>query len=1061
MNADRAGIPPPTSYINPMRWVVVGWIVLLASALAQNWVPNGSFEQGTDRPDGWQLWEGKGEWLMEGFTGTRAVLVRGNGNDSNAWVCTDWQPQPNHTYLVRCRLRVEPNSTGGTPIVGFTTANYDAWTISRDGKWYTVSFICRTPLQKESLLRFGQWQVRGSVAYDEIEVYSVAPVHRQIEGITLGEGELIRDGVYRFVTRYLGFATNQSRPLYAHTATFNTHRWVFTQPLGEGDPPSGDWVVYQHVIGIPFRSAKLVVQIGYRESGELVVELSTDGTRWREVGRFGQSGMHTMELPADGFPTDTLWVRLWATGVLQVQHYEISAPLARSAPNLLGSSWYFLQTQSQKELQAEPLVLEAHALEVRLHNQTSRAQRVGVQLADPSTKRRQQVLIPPKDAITVRLAVPTPTQRVQNLSLTVLQGRKKMSEHQAEIVRPWIELGGFGYSVARSEGLNLWWSHATYKVGQTTPTPERASPIRIECARNEYEPFQLMLTPQQPLKQLTLRFLPFEGGQGNSPRPVWDEIARVDYVPVTIPTDRWGALGDYPDPLVPLYQRARWTPEGDEPRAVQIVLNDLPAHRNRPLWITVFVPKETPKGTYRARIQIVEAIGADGRRVPVPRSPIRVELRVFGFTLPDDTPLRTAYGVSIDNEWHRLRTPEQFRKVWDMYMQVCRRYRISPYTPHAYAPIKWEVVEQDGTLQFRYDFTEFDRAMTRYLDEFRFNSWNLVILPEQLGGHAQFTPEWTRLYQQLMAPILQHLRQKGWLDKAYCYWIDEPHTPEQYELTKRGMQALKDGAPGVRRLLTNYIERFPSPTFYDLVDLWVPIMNQFDEERARQRQALGEEVWWYVCTGPKEPFPNNFIDHPAITHRIRYWMMFRWGLDGDLYWSITYMRGQNWRVRNPYEDAQSETPEGGYWGNGDGRLLYPPVRQPLPEDAEPVLEPPLPSLRLALISEGIEDFCYLWLLSTLLEQHRSTGVSPTSPNGSTGVSPTSPNGSTGVSPTSPNRSTGVSPVQVDRAIQQAEMALQNALALIRSQTEYETDPLRLMEARRRVAEAIERLSNQL
>ncbi len=962
--------------------------------------------------------------------GNRSISVQGTGNDSNAWFYDDWRPEPNQTYLIRYRLRIAPNSTGGTPIAGFTTANHDAWRIPRDDGWHTVTILCRTPLQKESHLRFGQWNLRGKVQYDDIEVYSAVPVHRRVEGFELGEGESVNQTTYRFSTLSMRMPTNASRPLVAHTATFNTDRWVFGEPLGAGEPPSGDWVVYRHSVGIPFRSASLRVRVGYRDGGALVVELSKDGTNWREAGRFERLGEHTVEVPQDLLPAETLWVRVWATGVWQVSQYEFTATLTRPVPSVQGATWYFLQKASNPDLAILPMALEGSHLRVQLRNRGTRARQVRLQLtaSSPDSRQeslvRQQVRLASDEIREIRLPLPNLAQRTFTLNIEAREGRTMLSEYQAEINRPWIEVGGFGYALARSDALQLWWSEATYKVGQTVPVPERTRPIRIESACNEYEPFQLVLSPQKPLKRLTLRLSEFTSGRGSAGRPVWDEVARVDYVPVTIPTDGWGAPGSYPDPLIPLYRRARWTAEGEQPQEVQIVLTDLRANQNQPLWITVFVPKDTPKGVYRATLQIVEAIDENGNSVPVPRAPVRVELRVFGFTLPDVMPLRTAFGVNIDNDWHRLRTPEQFQQVWDSYMQICRRYRISPYTPHAYAPIRWEAIEQDGALQFRYDFSEFDKAMTRYLDEFGFSGFNLVILPERLAGHEQFTPEWTQLYKQLMAPILEHLRQKGWLSKAYCYWIDEPHTPQQYELTKRGMEALKQGAPGVRRLLTNYIEKFPSPTFYDLVDLWVPIMNQYDEGNARQRQALGEEVWWYVCTGPKEPYPNNFIDHPAITHRIRYWMMARWGLDGDLYWSITYMRGQNWAIRNPYEDAQSQAPEGNYWGNGDGRMLYPPVRQPLPEDAEPVLDAPFPSLRLALLSEGIEDHCYLWLLSQLLQQARQT------PN--------------------PNET-------LRRAIQQGESALESAFGLFPSMTEYTTDPQRLMQARQRVAEAIEQL----
>jgi len=1149
--------------------------------------------------------------------------------------------------------------------------------------------------------------------------------------LLLGSGETIRNGVYRFATNFSGYSSNDSRPLFAHTAGFNTDRWVLGGPMSEQWQESGAWVIYRHKLDgtrdggrgaserqIQFKTATLIFVIGYYEGGQLVVEVSNDGNAWKEVGRFAPSGEYVAQVPNELLPADEIWVRFWATGVLQVNAYRMEAKLSGNLPDTTGETWYFAVRRGlgtwDQGLEVEPKALTDNALLVLVKNETAKQRQIVVSLSASGNVKSVKATLQPSSEQIVSVPMPQLKAGEQVVTLAVREGATVVYEAEVNIQKSWIEVGGFGYHLAETNAFGLWWCEATYKVGRITPRPSSHAPrpVRLEAARNEYEPFQLVITPKVPLKQLRLRLEPFVPikpvPSPQSPVPVWDEVAFVDYVPVTIPTDAWGAVGEYPDPLIPLFRRDRGQGTGDTEKAIELQVTNLSANRNQPLWLTVYVPKGTLAGVYRATIQVIEAIDENGKPVPRPSSPVPIELRVFGFTLPDDTPLRTAYGVYIDNDWHRLRTQEQFCQVWDLYMQTCRRYRISPYTPHAYAPIRWEVVgprttidngilrlvidrwqgyiagvqackrvgvqekqisvgkvlplleqfEREGvgwegkgiawagtevvrdvriveqsekrlvlditaerltsqpanrkfaatvrftieagkpyfTVQlfrivntdtvrwringyfhllppdlkplsaintdrfgawlfadpqsqvpspqiafgiagvgftygirinpatggahgdvyrlvgkwlepneawepenepvafvfvwdmgqgtgggngtgrgtrgegrgqkwegeapaeplkkfverllsgeissqpesklqiteqtepeFRYDFSEFDAAMSRYIDEFRFNGFNLVILPERLGGHERFSPEWTALYKRLMAPVIEHLKQKGWLKFAYCYWVDEP-SPQQYEDVKKGMAALKEACPGVRRLLTFCFDKAPVPVFYDFVDLWVPVMSLFDEQRAKERQALGEEVWWYVCTGPKAPYPNNFIDHPAITHRIRYWMAAKWNLDGDLYWSMTYWRGKGWRLRNPYEDGQSETPEGGYWGNGDGRLLYPPVRQPLPENAEPVIAPPIPSLRLALIAEGIEDFCYL----KLLRQLRDTG------QGRARLLPS-----------------------LEKALKQADEALASLDRLIRSQTEYERDPQKLHAERRKVAEAVERLKEVL
>jgi hypothetical protein len=1344
-----------------VRLLALGLLLLANIATAQNLVPNPSFEQGLTNPAGWKLNGGAGKWENFGRTGKRCISVTGSGNDSNAWECTDWKPEGGRLYLIRYFVRRSPESAGGTPITGFSTVNRDAWDVPSDGNWHMREFVCRTPVQRETVLRFGQWHVKGTVAFDDVEVLPVIAVHkvvgqgtgdtgqgerRQKEAmrdggtqspLSLGTGETIRNGSLSLATNFSGYNSNDSRPLFAHTAGFNTDRWVLGGPMSERWQESGAWVIYRHKLDgtrdggrearerrIQFETAVMTFVVGYYESGQLVVEVSNDGKAWKEVGRFSPSGEYTAQVPKELLPADEIWVRFWATGVLQVNAYRMEAKLSENLPDATGETWYFAVKRDMGQgtrgmgLSVEPKALTDDALLVLVKNATAKQRQIVVSLSASGNVKSVKVTLQPNSEQIVSVPMPQLTAGGQVVTLTVREGATVVYEAEAKVQKPWIEVGGFGYHLAETDALSLWWCEATYKVGRTTPRPSPSAPrpIHIEAARNEYEPFQLVITPKVPLKQLRLRLEPFVPSTrqlSRAPRPVWDEVAFVDYVPVTIPTDAWGAVGEFPDPLVPLW-RSEGRGTGDAEKAIEVTVENLQANKNQPLWLTVYVPKGVPAGNYRATTQIIEAIGIDNKPVPRPSSPVPIELRVFGFTLPDDTPLRTAYGVHIDNDWHRLKTQEQFRQVWDLYMQTCRRYRISPYTPHAYAPIRWEVVgprttidngvlrlvidrwqgriasvtrstgqgvreeisraprpsplvpsiggvlplleqferegigwegkgiewvgteivrdvriveqsekrlvlditaerltsqparrkfaatvrltveagkpyfavqlrrivntdtvrwringyfhllppdlqplssinterfgawlfahpqiafgaaglgftysirinpatggthgdvyrpigkwlepneawepadepvafvfvwdmgqvtrDENGTgrgtgdegrgrkregevpaeplkkfaeqlltgeiaaqpeskiqvteqtePEFHYDFSEFDAAMSRYIDEFRFNGFNLVILPERLGGHERFSPEWTELYKRLMAPILEHLKQKGWLKFAYCYWVDEP-SPQQYEDVKRGMAALKEACPGVRRLLTFCFDKAPVPVFYDFVDLWVPVMPLLDEERARERQALGEEVWWYVCTGPKAPRPNNFIDHPAITHRIRYWMAAKWNLDGDLYWSMTYWRGKGWRLRNPYEDGQSETPEGGYWGNGDGRLLYPPVRQPLPENAEPVIAPPIPSLRLALIAEGIEDFCYLKLLKQLRDRGRErVGRAKFLPS-------------------------------LEKALKQADEALASLDRLIRSQTDYERDPQKLYAERRKVAEAIERLTEAL
>lgn len=561
----------------------------------------------------------------------------------------------------------------------------------------------------------------------------------------------------------------------------------------------------------------------------------------------------------------------------------------------------------------------------------------------------------------------------------------------------------FGYMLTEFHHCSVWWCDGTYKVSRKKTLPEmKGEAVCIYAARNEYEPFQVVLSPNVSLQDVQVVIGPLrkvENGTKEEEIGVENvEVALVEYVPVTTPSDDFGSVGDYPDPLPPV----------EEPF-------DIPAGINQPLWCTVYVPKCTSAGIYHGKLKIHSK---DTEAIEIP-----LRLRVFDFTLPDETHTRTAYGVHVDNNWHKLQTPEQSKQVLDLYMDNCRKHRISPYRPHALTPIKWKLDGEQVTI----DFTEFDEAMSRYLDDFNFNSFRFVILPNELNGHSRFTPEYNSLYKKLMKPIIAHLKEKGWLDKSVCYWIDEP-SPERYDYVKEGFSLLKEACPGLTRLLTVNHENAPAPTFYGFVDLWVPIFHRFDPERAKERQMLGEEVWWYVCTGPKAPYPNNFIDHPAINHRIRAWMGEKFGADGELYWRATYYRGKDGKLRNPWHDGMSIASQGHSWGNGDGMLLYPPVKEP-PD--EPLVKGPINSVRWELLREGLEDREYFWLLKKLLNEAEKQQM------------------------------TGREEKRMADAIVKGKEAYAEAMSLVRSLTEFDTDPTQLYAARLKIAEAIEQLSKEV
>jgi len=122
-------------------------------------------------------------------------------------------------------------------MTGSNVANRDCW-IGRE--WETREFIFATPDKVgRDFLRFGQWRVKGTVWFRNIQIIPTQPVYEDHNGYKLGTSELIREGVYRALFNFRGHEANSSRCLKAFSTRFNTNRW---------DLYKDDYIIFQHVL---------------------------------------------------------------------------------------------------------------------------------------------------------------------------------------------------------------------------------------------------------------------------------------------------------------------------------------------------------------------------------------------------------------------------------------------------------------------------------------------------------------------------------------------------------------------------------------------------------------------------------------------------------------------------------------------------------------------------------------------------------------------------------------------------------------------------------------------
>jgi hypothetical protein len=514
-----------------------------------------------------------------------------------------------------------------------------------------------------------------------------------------------------------------------------------------------------------------------------------------------------------------------------------------------------------------------------------------------------------------------------------------------------------GHWLAQTRGLGVWWCESGWKVGRERALPEptrgKPKPVSVSAARGEFEPVQVVLRPEQDCQLLWAEVILSRKGRGKA-APIAVQIDEVAYVQVTHPTDPTCRPGWYPDPLPAL--------------AFPLALS---SGKNQPLWLTFHVARDAEPGDYRGELKLRTSLGEV--RVPL-------QVHVYDFTLPEETHLKSALGLGTDtiNRYQCLEVQHDQAMAFDNYLANFAEHRISPYSFYDYAPIDVRFVGEGTNKHAQVDFTRFDQAAERWLDRAHFNTFQLPLRGMgggtfysrhlgELEGFQEGTPEFARLFQDYLGQIERHLEQRGWLRKAFVYWFDEP-APKDFEFVGQGMERLKAAAPGIKRMLT--VE--PQPPLLGQVDIWCGLTPKWTPELVSERRQAGERVWWYICCAPHGPYVTEFIDHPGTELRLWPWQSWQYGVQGILIWATTYWTSPAAfpppKLQDPWTDPMSYTSgygekpgEVGYWGNGDGRFLYPPRRDPA-ADKRACLDGPMNSLRWESLRDGMEDYEYLWLL---------------------------------------------------------------------------------------------------
>ncbi len=524
----------------------------------------------------------------------------------------------------------------------------------------------------------------------------------------------------------------------------------------------------------------------------------------------------------------------------------------------------------------------------------------------------------------------------------------------AGVVTVFAQLETYTHRLDQSTAdYQFWTTPPSERVFKDDSVPtEAGSEIRVYAAKNEFEPFQVIV---RPAMSGTVTFQIDDFGSG-----IATECYQVKTVPITQTSDNLGRLGDYPDPLWPIE-------DGDN---IDIVANE-----NTSFWITFNIPASASAGDHVAQVTI------DGIAIPV-------RLHVFDFSIPDQLHVKSQMNFShnaVLNAYSVSGTGDDYWMYVDLMKQFFIDHRLTPKAPlwsgglttNGAAP--YIDYDCNGTFTDNDGIWGFEDPADNYLDgngfndgtgfpsfmaaTFRNNDASQDQRPLSFCGLNRSSDDWylnddpntpyNQKWFQYIAAMESYLQNLGYLDKAYYYFANEPQDQADYDAVAWYSEQLKAAAPNLDLM----VSEDPKPEIYDQpgakIDIWLPVLNQYDPDVSHDRAVNhGEESWIYFLHGTRPPYFNPItLDHPGIESKLTGWFLWKYRLRGIAYYSMN-----NWS-QNPWTDPLNSS------HNGDLFMLYPPAKDNQPIAYGSNNHRMVPSIRFELMRDSFEDYEYLYVLN--------------------------------------------------------------------------------------------------
>lgn len=518
------------------------------------------------------------------------------------------------------------------------------------------------------------------------------------------------------------------------------------------------------------------------------------------------------------------------------------------------------------------------------------------------------------------------------------------------------------------EGLEIAVVDCSVKVRPNEQFAAVSKPaIKLIAVRNEQESGQFVLSSDTTIPELAISVSDLKSSGKAIIHADKITLLEARQVLLTKPSDTLGAKGAWPDPLVPIQSSVH-----------------VQAGENVAIWVRTNIAADVIPGKYSGAITLKKG----NNQVGV----IALEVEVFNVALPPITTLPSLVGLDYEMiaryEEVDPNSPSFESELLPKYYQALRRNHVFPLFVYNAKP----AYSDDGkgaVLDMTPFWKKIDIALGSDATSAPIGLPFTESWPVDTARFPLMSPEYKRRVVSYLTALATQLEQRNALSRSFIYLAtaDEPKSKSQIKRIREFADLLRQANPRLRLLQTvhahcddcagNALEQLEHPSL-----LWSPNIAFFDGKAMKAGNILGfglgakpsgwtnafsermktqqREVWlyfnsWTFLLSEPPAYPTLFIDHSGIEPRAAGWLAFRYGIAGLGHWNATYWRN----VSNPWSQLPTGEGEGGT--PADGVLLF-PAKNSSSSTGQPDPKEPISTIRLEMMREGAEDHALLTLL---------------------------------------------------------------------------------------------------